>query len=127
MTKYDGIYTGDDNIDENFWVKNMNRYLPFLEAFFISIGCAIPIFLNIAMSRDNFNTNNSKAWIVLGTISLLACVMLFLSVRGARNMNTKHKQNSIKKTLLDMKKRLDIDENKEVELNLKVDQFINNL
>ena len=127
MTKYDGIYTGDDNIDENFWVKNMNRYLPFLESFFISIGCAIPIFLNIAMTRDNFNTNNSKAWLVLGTISLIACVMLFLSVRGARKMNTKHKQKSIEKTLLDMKKRLDIDENKERELNSKVDQFIQKL
>lgn len=127
MTKYDGIYTGDDNIDENFWVKNMNRYLPFLEAFFISIGCVIPIFLNIAMSRDSFNTNNSKAWLVLGTISVIVCIMLFLSVRGARNMNTKHKSNSIKKTLLDMKKRLDIDENKEEELNLKVDEFINKL
>ena len=79
------------------------------------------------MTRDNFNTNNSKAWLVLGTISLIACVMLFLSVRGARKMNTKHKQKSIKKTLLDMKKRLDIDENKERELNSKVDQFIQKL
>ena len=127
MTKYDGTYSGDDTIDENFWVKNINRYLPFLEAIFISIGCAIPIFLNIAMTRDNFNTNNRNAWLVLGIIGIIACVMLFLSVRGTRNMNTKNKENSIKKTLADMKDRLDISQDKDSELNNKINNFINNL
>jgi hypothetical protein len=127
MTKYDGTYSGDDDIDENFWVKNINRYLPFLEGFFIAVGCIIPIFLNIAMTRDNFNTNNRNAWLVLGIISMTVCVMLFLSVRGARNMNTKNKENSIKKTLSDMKDRLDISQDKDIELNNKIDNFINNL
>ena len=127
MTKYDGTYSGDDKIDENFWVKNINRYLPFLEGFFIAIGCIIPIFLNIAMTRDNFNTNNRNAWLILGIIGICVCIMLFLSVRGVRNMNTKNKENSIKKTLSDMKDRLDIDENKDVELNNKIDIFISNL
>ena len=34
MTKYDGIYTGDDTIDDNILVKKIKSYLPFLEGSF---------------------------------------------------------------------------------------------
>lgn len=127
MTKYDGSYSGDDDIDDNFWVKNINRYLPFLEAFFICIGCIIPIFLHIAMSRDNYNANNKKAWLILGIISLLCCIMLFLSVQGVKKMTTKNKQKSIKKSLKDIKLRLDINDYKDQDLNDKIEKFILNL
>ena len=34
-----------------------------MEAFFISIGCLIPIFLNVAITRDSMNSNNKRAWL----------------------------------------------------------------
>tara|TARA_Y200000002_G_scaffold355718_1_gene336908 strand:- start:701 stop:1969 length:1269 start_codon:yes stop_codon:yes gene_type:complete len=127
MTKYDSSYTGDDDIDESFLVKNINRYLPFLEGLFICIGCIIPIFLHIAMSRDNYNTNNTKAWIVLGLISLLSCLMLFFSVKGVKEMTTNNKKKSIKKSLQDIKLRLDINDSKDKDLNNKIETFISDL
>jgi hypothetical protein len=126
MTKYDSIYTGDDDIDENVLVKKINSYVPFLEAFFITIGCAIPIVLNIAMTQDSYNNNNTKAWTILAIIGIMVVTMMFLSVRGSKKMTEQNKKNSIRKTLLDMKLRLDIDE-KSTELNNQVDRFINTL
>jgi len=128
MTKYDGIYSGDEEIDSSFFVSKINSYLPFLEGFFIMIGCLIPVVLNIAMKKDNYNTNNSKAWIILSIIAIIAIIMMFLSVKDSKKMTVKDKENSVRKTLIDLKKRLDITES-DVELNSKIDTLlkINNL
>jgi hypothetical protein len=125
MTKYDGIYSGDDKIDKSFFVSKINSYLPFIEGFFIMIGCLIPIVLNIAMKKDNYNTNNTKSWIILSIITSIAIIMMFLSVRDSKKMTIKDKENSVKKTLLDLKNRLDITES-DVELNSKINNFIKN-
>ena len=45
-------------------MRNLNKLGPFMEAFFISLGCLIPIFLNIAITRDSMNNNNRRAWMV---------------------------------------------------------------
>ena len=124
MTKYDSTYSGDDNIDENFFVKKINAYLPFLEGFFIAIGCVIPIILNIAMTKDNYNTNNKKAWNILLLLALLVAIMMFFSVRGSEKMTENDKKNSIRKTLKDLKIRLDIQEKN---LNNKIDNFLGKL
>ena len=128
MTKYDGIYSGDEEIDSSFFVSKINSYLPFLEGFFIMIGCLIPVVLNIAMKKDNYNTNNSKSWIILSIIAIIAIIMMFLSVKDSKKMTVKDKENSVRKTLIDLKKRLDITES-DVELNSKIDTLlkINNL
>jgi hypothetical protein len=125
MTKYDGIYSGDEEIDSSFFVSKINSYLPFLEGFFIMIGCLIPVVLNIAMKKDNYNTNNSKSWIILSIIAIIAIIMMFLSVKDSKKMTVKDKENSVRKTLIDLKKRLDITEN-DKELNNKIDNFVKN-
>jgi len=125
MTKYDGIYSGDEEIDSSFFVSKINSYLPFLEGFFIMIGCLIPVVLNIAMKKDNYNTNNSKSWIILSIIAIIAIIMMFLSVKDSKKMTVKDKENSVRKTLIDLKKRLDITES-DVELNSKIDIFVKN-
>ena len=124
MTKYDGIYTGDDSIDDNIFVKKIKSYLPFLEGFFITIGCIIPILLNIAMTKDNFSANNTRSWNILLFIIILVIIMMFFSVRGSKDMTKKDKENSIKKTLNDMKIRLNVVED---DLNKKIDEFTNKL
>ena len=125
MTSYDGIDTGDNNIQESFLVRNLNKLGPFMEAFFISIGCLIPIFLNIAINRDTNNNNNTKAWFVVGGVGVIMVVMMYMSVSGMKNMTEKDKKNSIKKTLHSLSERLDITENSE--LNNKINNFIENI
>ena len=61
MTSYDGVYTGDDKIDDSFLKKNINLIAPFMEAFFIAFWCLDPVFLNIAMTRDPHNSNNTNS------------------------------------------------------------------
>lgn len=129
MTGYDGNYTGDDEIDENFIVSNISTIAPIFEGIFIVIGCFIPIFLSIAMKRNEFNYNNKFSWLFVGLIGLMIVIMMYFSVNGIRTMTTKDKKNSLKKTLKDIKKRLDIDGNnpQEKELSQKIDNLIKTL
>ena len=64
-------------------------------------------------------------------IAIITVIMMALSVYGIKDMTLNDKKNSIKKTLTDLKDRLDItnnnqDEN-ESELALEVDTFIERL
>jgi len=130
MTNYDGVYTGDDDTDNNFFVKNLNSYAPFMEAFFIALGCLIPVFLNIAMVRKGANINNKRAWIVVGVIGIVIVIMMAISAFGVKNMTTQNKRNSLKKTLKDLKDRLDINpvnNMDETVLSEQIDNLVNNL
>ena len=129
MTSYDGIYTGDDKIDNSFLKKNLNLIAPFMEAFFIAFGCLVPVFLNIAMTRDPNNSNNRNSWIIVTIIAIITIIMMALSVYGIKDMTLNDKKKSIKKTLTDLKQRLDINNKKpdETELALEVDAFIERL
>ena len=64
MTSYDGIYTGDDSTDNSFFVTKLSLYAPFMEAFFIALGCIVPVFLHIALDRKG--KDNSACWIIVG-------------------------------------------------------------
>ena len=64
-------------------MRNLNKLGPFMEAFFISLGCLIPIFLNIAITRDSMN-NNRRAWMVVSVIGVIMIVMMYLSVFGTK-------------------------------------------
>ena len=107
-TSYDGINTGDDDIDNSFFVKHLNAYAPIMEAIFIALGCLVPIFLSLAMERRSPNINNKRSWYVVGAFGLIIIIMMAISSSGIKNMTTKDKRKSIKKTIKDMKDRLDI-------------------
>lgn len=124
MTAYDGIITGDDTVDESWLTKNMNRIMPFVEAVFITIGCLIPVFLNIAMTRSDYNKNNLYSWMALGGISLIVLVVIYFSVKGVRPMSEDEKKRALKKTLIDLEDRLDI---KDTELKSTLENLQANL
>jgi uncharacterized membrane protein len=119
MTAYDGIETGDESIDNSFWVRNYNAYMPFLEALCMAIGCLLPVFINIAMTRDDYNTNNKMAWILIGIVSVIVLVIMYFSVRGVKDLTPEEKKRSLKKTLTKAQERLDVDE----ELKQKIENF----
>ena len=125
MTSYDGVDSGDEKVEGSFLIRNLNKLGPFMEAFFISIGCLIPIFLNIAISRDKNSNNNRKAWIVVGGIGIILIIMMYMSVSGMKDMTQNEKKNSIKKTINSLKDRLDIEENSDLHVKLK--NFINSM
>jgi len=129
-TGYDGSLTGDDSVDESFLIKNLNSYMPFLEAIFIAIGCLVPVFLNIAMNRKSNKRNNFYSWLVVGLVGITIIIMMYLSSKGVKTMNVDEKQQSLKKTIISIKERLDLDGKKnrnDVELDNKVNEFINSL
>lgn len=129
-TSYDGIITGDDKIDDNFFVRHLNSYMPFMEAGFIALGCLVPVFLNIAMNRRSDKINNQYAWIVVGVVAVIMLIMIYLSANGVKTMEFNDKKKSIKKTLIGLKDRVDLDKkkhNNETELENYVDNFIENI
>ena len=129
-TGYDGAITGDDNIDNSGVITNLNSFMPFLEAIFIAIGCLVPVFLNIAMNRKSNKNNNFYSWLIVGIVGIIIIIMMYLSSRGLKKMNIKEKSNSIKKTLMSIKERVDLDGNKnnvELELDTKITNFIKSL
>ena len=75
------------------------------------------------MTKDNFSANNSKSWNMLLVIIILVIIMMFFSVRGSKDMTKKDKEKSIKKTLDDMKIRLNVVEE---DLNKKINDFTDN-
>ena len=123
MTSYDGISTGDDKIDNSFLMKNLNKLGPFMEAFFISLGCLIPIFLNIAITKDSMNNNNKRAWTVVSVIGVIMVIMMYFSVFGTKDMKLKDKKRSINKTLGDLQDRLAISE-KDGNLKQLIEEFL---
>ena len=129
MTGYDGSFTGDKNVDNSKFIKYLGIYAPVMEGVFIAIGCLVPIFLNIAMSRSGVNKNVRNAWTVVFIVLLLVIAMMYLSVRGLQSMNTDDKKNSIKKSLKSTLERVDLKVNNEEEKNTldKINELIDNL
>ncbi len=126
-TAYDGFITGDDEVDESFWVKKYNSYMPFFEAICMAIGCLLPIFINIGMTRSNTNNNKKYAWLIVGIVTLIIVGLMYISVKGVKNLNHNEKVNSMKKTIKDLQDRLDINDKNENELNQKIDNFVGSL
>lgn len=129
-TGYDGSITGDDDVDNSFFMKHLNSYMPMLEAVFIALGCLVPVFLNIAMNRKSNKVNNFYSWLIVGIVGILIIIMMYLSSRGLKKMTIKEKQKSIKKSLESIKERVDLDSSKndnELELDNKVNNFLKSL
>jgi hypothetical protein len=126
-TAYDGFITGDDEVDESFWVKKYNSYMPFFEAICMAIGCLLPIFINIGMTRSDTNNNKKYAWLIVGIVTLIIVGLMYISVKGVKNLNHNEKVNSMKKTIKDLQDRLDINDKNENELNQKIDNFVGSL
>jgi len=130
MTCYDGVYVGDDSIDRHWAVEYLSYYAPVLEAVFIALGCLVPVFLNIAMSRMGENNNNMWAWMIVGGTALAVVVMMYFSVYGIKIMTLTDKEKSIKKTLESIKERVDLTAqhgSQENEVLQRVDDLINSL
>ena len=126
-TAYDGFITGDDEVDESFWVKKYNSYMPFFEAICMAIGCLLPVFINIGMTRSDTNNNKKYAWVIVGLVTLMIIGLMYISVKGVKNLNHNEKVNSMKKTIKDLQDRLDINGENENELNQKIDNFVGSL
>ena len=128
-TGYDGSITGDDDVDNSFFMKHLNSYMPLLEAIFIALGCLVPVFLNIAMNRKSNKINNFFSWLVVGIVGIIIIIMMYLSSKGLKKMTIVEKQKSIKKSLESIKDRVDLDSSNENELDLynKVTNFLNTL
>jgi hypothetical protein len=128
-TGYDGSITGDDDVDNSFFMKHLNSYMPLLEAIFIAIGCLVPVFLNIAMNRKSNKINNFYSWLVVGIVGVIIIIMMYLSSKGLKKMTIVEKQKSIKKSLESIKERVDLDSSNENEIELynKVTGFLNTL
>ena len=130
MTSYDGIITGDDKVDNSFFVKHLSNYMPFMEAIFIALGCLVPIFINIAMNRRSNKKNNILSWLVVAFVGIVMVIMMFIGFRGVKDMTLDDKKKSIKKTLQSLKNRIDLDKNKhedETELEGNLESFINSI
>ena len=126
-TAYDGFITGDDEVDESFWVKKYNSYMPFFEAICMAIGCLLPVFINIGMTRSDTNNNKKYAWMIVGLVALMIIGLMYISVNGVKNLNHNEKVNSMKKTIKDLQDRLDINDENENELNQKINNFVGSL
>ena len=94
-----------------------------MEALFISLGCLIPIFLNIAITKDSMNNNNKRAWTVVSVIGVIMVIMMYFSVFGTKDMKLKDKKRSINKTLGDLQDRLSISE-KDGNLKQLIEEFL---
>lgn len=129
MTNYDGFTTGDDSIDDNFFVRNLSYYAPFMEACFIALGCLVPVFLNIAMNRRSNKDNNFYAWLVVGVVGVALVGMMYMSSTGVKQMTTDDKRNAIRKTLEGVADRVDLQQGDadESRLQQQVDRFVGRL
>ena len=126
MTNYDGAFTGDDDVDENFFVKYLSYYAPFMEAIFIALGCLVPVFLNIAMNRRSNKSNNFYAWMVVGVVGAIMVLMMYLSSNGVKEMTFDDKKRSIQRSLASVKERvgLKMGVNEENALGEKINAFV---
>lgn len=128
MTCYDGTVVSKSN-EDSVWVKYLSYYSPIMEAVFIAIGCLVPVFLNIAMSRMSGNNSNFWCWVIVGLVSVIIVSMMYFSVYGIEDMTLEDKKYSVKKTLTNLKERIDLTNKtpEERQFNDQVTTFINNI
>lgn len=125
LTAYDDIDVGDDKL--NNYNNIIEEITPIIEAVFIVIGCLIPIFLNIAMKRSNFNNNSRTCWIIICIIMLGILIMMYYSYKNIEVMTLDNKKNGIKNTLNKIKIRYNINDTNNTILNAKIKSFNDSL
>ena len=124
MTSYDGTVVSE-KLENNWVIKYLSYYSPITEAVFIALGCLVPVFLNIAMTRMDGNNNNFWSWIIVSTVSIIIILMMYHSVQGITDMTKEDKVYSIKQTLSNLSTRIDLDN--EPEISKEVKNFVNKL
>lgn len=92
-------------------VDKLHYYAPIMQGLFIGLGCMIPVYMNIAMTRMGPNYVNLKSWIKVIGLILLIFIMMFLSVNSIKPMTLEDKRNSIRKTIENVIDRVDLSDN----------------
>ena len=126
LTAYDNINIGDDNLEKDY-SEIIENFLPIFEAIFITIGCLIPIFLNIAMKSSKSDNNNLYSWIIILILLVIIVSIMFISNKNITTMTSENKKNGIINTLNILKKRYNINSNNENSLNNSIDNFLENI
>lgn len=125
LTIYDDSNTGDKSINQNYFVRNRENFMPLIEMVFIFIGCIIPIFLHIAMEKSEYVS--IRSWYVIIFVAILMISMMYISYRNIEPMTYEDKINSIVSNLRFSMKRSDLSTPKEKEIYEKCENFISNL
>lgn len=123
LTAYDDVEIGDNKLQKDY-SDIVEKFSPVLEAIFITIGCLIPVFLNIAMKNSTTDNNNFISWIIISIVLFVIIIMMYFSYKKIGIMTTENKKNGIINTLNTLKKRYNINE---IGLKDEVDNFINKL
>lgn len=126
LTAFDNFDVGDRELQEDY-ADVVEQFSPLLEAFFISVGCLIPIILNIAMKRSDNDHNNLYAWSFIAAILFLIIFIMYYSFKTTKRLTTKNKENGISNTLKLIKLRYEISEKRDSEINNKIDVFLSSL
>lgn len=125
LTIYDDSNTGDKSINQNYFVRNRENFMPLIEMVFIFIGCIIPIFLHIAMEKSEYVS--IRSWYVIIFVAILMISMMYISYKNIEPMTYEDKINSIVSNLRFSMKRSDLSTPKEKEIYEKCENFITNL
>lgn len=125
LTIYDDSNTGDKSINQNYFVRNRENFMPLIEMVFIFIGCIIPIFLHIAMEKSEYVS--IRSWYVIIFVAILMISMMYISYRNIEPMTYEDKINSIVSNLRFSMKRSDLSTPKEKEIYEKCENFISSL
>ena len=125
LTIYDDSNTGDKSINQNYFVRNRENFMPLIEMVFIFIGCIIPIFLHIAMEKSEYVS--IRSWYVIIFVAILMISMMYISYRNIEPMTYEDKINSIVSNLRFSMKRSDLSTSKEKEIYEKCENFISTL
>lgn len=125
LTIYDDSNTGDKSINQNYFVRNRENFMPLIEMVFIFIGCIIPIFLHIAMEKSEYVS--IRSWYVIILVAILMITMMYISYINIESMTYEDKINSIVSNLRFSMKRSDLSTPKEKEIYEKCENFISNL
>lgn len=123
LTAFDNIDIGDNELQKDY-SNIVEKFSPILEAVFITIGCLIPVFLNIAMKNSSTDNNNLYSWLIIYFILLVIIIMMYFSYKNRQVMTSENKKNGIKNTLEMLKTRYDITEQNEKTLNNEINNFL---
>lgn len=125
LTAYNDIDVGDSKLEN--YNNIVEKISPVLEAIFIVIGCLIPVFLNIAMKRSDFNNNSIYCWIIIWIVLSAIIFMMYYSYKDIKMMTLDNKKNGVKNTLNELKLRYNISHTKNKKLNTKINNFNDSL
>lgn len=110
-------------------IDNLHYYAPIMQGLFIGLGCMIPVYMNIAMTRMGPNYVNIKSWIKVIGLIIMIFIMMFLSVNSIKPMSLEDKRNSIRKTIENVIDRVDLTDNSPRSKNMydKIMNLLNEL